>query len=697
MNAQNPTRNGKRKIVRAAILAAAALMLSAATGLSCQGEGPSRPDNQAPLTASPPDLRPTPSPTATATSLDKTRQQERAQPEGPENPPERPSPQPSTPTPPLATATIPEAAPAPPTPIADGSRLIITGPDSTEPFPPLIVPCGGEWQYRVLSRIEMPPAMAHPKGEDILTAANLDCGQRHTLALAVPPKRWDEGERVILCLQANHPLAGGDHNLLDRLVSPFRLRPGDCYNQPGDGDEVSVVELVNCSDPWQFRADRVIFLDSGNGLPSPSALSYLASNACDLDSSVRIRPSGKEWRKGLRTMVCASAPPVAAPAPTPLAEPEPEPESGKPRLLDGIRNAGWLRNRDLQVMETLESLAWVTDGLTRRERRTAQTLIALITRKYSPQTVMIADDPFLYTLEGQEEQALMALLHLSITDFPAFTEIMDHPGFRDGVSDGEIPSLLEMARPRNAMAASTGPPTGGYEERESRNMDLPLAGPVRLTILRAGDRSFAGTMDLLEHAVRFTEKFMGAPFPVHEVVVVFDDKGPSEGAAATFLITHIAILESVEDDARRNLRGVNQLSRTMAHEVAHHYWRQNDAWVDEGMAEMIAALSEAERTGADGPLTPLKGPCPEYASISEIPDGAGHQCHYILGQSLFIKLREASGEEAFREKARTLYHASRNSGNELGEYIDIRQVEAIWDGATEQQATIRWYHGDPAP
>ena len=131
--------------------------------------------------------------------------------------------------------------------------------------------------------------------------------------------------------------------------------------------------------------------------------------------------------------------------------------------------------------------------------------------------------------------------------------------------------------------------------------------------------------------------------------------------------------------------------------MAHHYWRQNDLWVDEGMAEMIAALSEEERTGAAGPLTPLKGPCPEYASISEIPGGAGHQCHYILGQSLFIGLREASGEDAFREKARTLYHASRNSGNQLGEYIGIRHVETIWDRAAEQQATLRWYHGGPAP
>ena len=528
MKAQNPTRNGKRKIVRAAILAAAALMLSAATGLGCQGEGPSRPDNQAPLTASPPDLRQTPSPAATATSLDETRQQERAQPEGPENPPERPSPQPSTPTPPLATETIPEAAPAPPTPIADGSCLIITGPDSTEPSSPVIVPCNQEWQYRVLSGIEMPPAMARPTGDEILTAANLDCGQRHTLALAVPAKRWDAGERVILCLQANHPLAGGDPSLLDRLVSPFRLRPGDCYNQPGH-EETDVVELVDCGAPWQFRADRVIFLDSGSGLPSPRALSYLASNACDLDSSVRLRPSGKEWERGLRTMVCASAPPVTAPAPTPPAEPEPESRDPGPRRLDGIRNAGWLRSRDPQVMETLESLAWVADGLTPGETSTAGTLIALITTKYSPQTVMIADDPFLHALEGREERALRALLHLSVSDFSAFSQLMGRPEFSDGVSDGEIPALLEMAGSRTDPPAAAGFPPGGYEERESRNMDLPLAGPVRLTILRAGDRSFAGTMDLLENAVRSAEKFMGAPFPVWEVIVVFDENGPPGG------------------------------------------------------------------------------------------------------------------------------------------------------------------------
>ena len=68
-----------------------------------------------------------------------------------------------------------------------------------------------------------------------------------------------------------------------------------------------------------------------------------------------------------------------------------------------------------------------------------------------------------------------------------------------------------------------------------------------------------------------------------------------------------------------------------------------------------------------------------------------------MGQSLFIGLREASGEKTFREKARTLYHASRNSGNELGEYIGIRQVEAAWDEPAERQTNLRWYHGKTAP
>lgn len=88
----------------------------------------------------------------------------------------------------------------------------------------------------------------------------------------------------------------------------------------------------------------------------------------------------------------------------------------------------------------------------------------------------------------------------------------------------------------------------------------------------------------------------------------------------------------------------------LAHEVAHLWWHDNPGWIDEGMAELVAALA----TGAEQP----KG-ARTYCAVPDITtlNSLNPQpvlCDYDLGRRLFQGLHKANLSD-FAERTRQLY------------------------------------------
>ena len=189
-------------------------------------------------------------------------------------------------------------------------------------------------------------------------------------------------------------------------------------------------------------------------------------------------------------------------------------------------------------------------------------------------------------------------------------------------------------------------------------------------------------MDDLEYVTRVIEEFMGAPFPVNYVGLLYHAPvrfgGTNYGTHMTIRpITYV----SDEDVAKRLAK------LTMAHEVAHYYWRGNAQWVDEGAADFTMVIVGSK----PGPPALLyNSPCTLMRTIAELEEADVpyySQCNYSLGERLFFDLYEELREEHFRQGFLALYLNSIDENSRGISHV----TQAFGDKASNVIA--RWYDG----
>ena len=145
---------------------------------------------------------------------------------------------------------------------------------------------------------------------------------------------------------------------------------------------------------------------------------------------------------------------------------------------------------------------------------------------------------------------------------------------------------------------------------ETRLIRLRGSRDVRLNIIRLkGNAGMPETMNELSAVAIVIHDFMEEPFPVGAINLLFADAVDQNATGGNFK-TGIIIKPGTESSA--DTRG-----RIMAHEGAHYYWTGNEYWIDEGMAEHLAAITEAN--WQERHLGTIRYPCAEYRSISEMP------------------------------------------------------------------------------
>ncbi len=303
------------------------------------------------------------------------------------------------------------------------------------------------------------------------------------------------------------------------------------------------------------------------------------------------------------------------------------------------------------LAEKMLQKPWLQDNITRDEGIIIRRLYWLAERADEFATSII-DMPFLDDVTFAEARAVWSLEKLTSRRYQdSFEAIISHPKVQDGITDQEAKVIAVLRDPAHYTPGMVPRLLDGLDGTngvylEERTIQLPLTGETLVTIIRTQNRTTA-SMDYLEHAVRFNEKFMAAPLPTNYVVLYFGGISGDYGAHNWY--THMAMAQGSD--------GVEEKADTIAHEVGHYYFRDSGAkWINEGTADLISFASEHERAGYPFEKHMKNRTCDSRVktlAASEPLEDSG--CARNLGERFFTELYRTLGEDAFLQGFRALY------------------------------------------
>ena len=321
------------------------------------------------------------------------------------------------------------------------------------------------------------------------------------------------------------------------------------------------------------------------------------------------------------------------------------------------------------LFPALVARTWVQDGLTPDEKEVVDLLSTMAStpaagtgRADAATPLQILDMSFLEEIEPLDVAALSALSAIMLSSGKdALQLVLSHPELRGGITNDwtDFVAVTSLAARYPGLLEIVLDPERTWVDKQV--VELLLAGKVGLTVVesRVTDEQYFALdveallepMDLLEHALRTYEEFMGVAFPKSDLVLLVADlEGFGGGEYA----------HGVIGSRWRSSAAV------IAHETAHLWnvtptWlAQPTTWISEGAAEFLTAISERARRG-----TPLPGPedsCSLANNIAELvrveadPDVIFNSaCNHTLGRGMFLELYDGLGDAAFRQGLRNLY------------------------------------------
>ena len=338
---------------------------------------------------------------------------------------------------------------------------------------------------------------------------------------------------------------------------------------------------------------------------------------------------------------------------------------------------------------------WLEDGFDESETTIVQHLSWLADSDEGA-ALRVLGMPFLQSIEPADRTAVMALRHMGSFKPDNFQRVIAHPSLSGGISDDWAKVIAVVAASSDLapdlIDVLLDPRRVSVEER---TIELPLAGEVTMAIIRTRPGAEGVMMDYLEHSLRSSEGFMGAPLPTSHVTLHFDEVYGALGAGVHFG-THIGMLSRYDvDDGSAVARDAAPI---IAHEVGHYYWRNGKPWVVEGGASFLEAVSEHERIGQ--PVDAGGHPCTHAGDIAQL-EGQGAEgefgCYYAFGERLLLDLYRNLGEETFRRGFLDLYLRARAGPVEIEDYRAVFTAVAPDRAADIDRIAARWYEGEETP
>ena len=166
-----------------------------------------------------------------------------------------------------------------------------------------ITTCNGAWEYRVLSKFTVDRHGGYPGDDYFLGESIAQCPRQYSFALFPIRDSWWVGDRTVACLQEDYGLSDTDPKKLERLVHAISVRTGECLNQAPETNFM-MLELVDCSREWEFRAGPTYSVDNDGQYPGEEALLSDVPVKCGRTYITGLHPTPESWSLGDNTVIC---------------------------------------------------------------------------------------------------------------------------------------------------------------------------------------------------------------------------------------------------------------------------------------------------------------------------------------------------------------------------------------------------------
>ena len=354
----------------------------------------------------------------------------------------------------------------------------------------------------------------------------------------------------------------------------------------------------------------------------------------------------------------------------------------------------------------LASAPWVTDGITDFEigsaiRPILEVCCASPARTPNPQIAKLILDQIPYPPESFDIKLVGTLSQMSyeysVYGSETLTEsfrvperlsfLLSEPWFADGLDQRERVYLVAGSGSEHPFESST---------IETKTIELPLAGTVKLWVLGHHEFNVVDTLSTMERAVRGSEEFWQIPFPLNHVILYVTDPG-SRGRHVGFA-TYLDEYDGV----------VPQW--TIFQAVAYNYFSQGPHWFKGGGANVVAHHISNNGNLPD-PVFPEY--CSEQGLQSlqdwiELDDGSVRSfCTKGMGEHFLLTLHQIMGTESWLAALRAFFLEFHTEGALMGVNVswtyqpDDRDVYRVFlehappHLAEDVQDVFRRLHGGP--
>ena len=313
--------------------------------------------------------------------------------------------------------------------------------------------------------------------------------------------------------------------------------------------------------------------------------------------------------------------------------------------------------------------------------------------------------PFMEPPFRQRDQYAIQSLSWMAEDPPGVTRGADRlellerqPWFNDGIDDQEAALLYALGQSKREFEHAL----IDTHYVVSRPVALPLAGDIELVVIRhtpfpVDDHTFQA----MEDGVRLVEKFVGAPFPVTDVMLLLTEPDIWNVGGGKSVISVAGGHEGSYIDALilMNNWESGPTASAIYHELAHHYHLRGPQWLREGVASFLEAYAISETTGESlaGRLANLEARECSKASLQQLIDGSGGSgCDYTLGERFVLGMYLALGKQPVAAAIRDMHEQSMRTV-----YLDEETIFHAFqsnvpsDKQEDFRTAYRSYHGGP--